>query len=83
MHLLFLIAACTTSTPPAVTPTPVPPEPVASACPAPRESSDMCIQMVVYAKDPASGDCCMYGNPCVAPEGWETFPEESACQAAP
>lgn len=42
-------------------------------CPPPRHYSGVCIQVVVWAQDPNSGTCCMYGNPCSAPAGWTIF----------
>lgn len=42
-------------------------------CPPPRKFSGVCIQVIVWAKDPVTGICCQYPNPCSAPEGWEIF----------
>ena len=42
-------------------------------CPKPQSSTDPCIQVVVWAQDPATGQCCMYGNPCAAPAGWTIY----------
>jgi hypothetical protein len=44
-------------------------------CPPAREYSDMCIQMIVWAKNPETGQCCgYYPTPCSAPAGWQTYP---------
>lgn len=50
-------------------------------CPAPVTSSDMCLTVLVYAKDPTSGLCCQYGSPCNAPADWEQFYTQEACEA--
>ena len=55
------------------------PEP--ADCPPPRQSDEVCPQVVVWAKDPQTGACCQYGTPCSAPEGWETFYSEAECRA--
>ena len=41
-----------------------------STCPPPRHFSGACIDVVVWATDPATGTCCQYPNPCSAPQGW-------------
>jgi eight-cysteine-cluster-containing protein len=41
-----------------------------SACPAPRVSEEACVQVIAYAVNPASDQCCEYPTPCAAPEGW-------------
>ena len=46
----------------------------------PRPSSDcprkpfsgICIQVITYARNPETGACCVYPNPCVVPDGWQT-----------
>jgi hypothetical protein len=42
-------------------------------CPAPRPYSGFCTYNVVFAQDPVTGACCMYGDPCSAPEGWTLY----------
>lgn len=42
-------------------------------CPRPQQYSGGCIQVVVWAQDPATGQCCMYGDPCSAPDGWTIY----------
>lgn len=44
----------------------------ADACPR-RHFDGVCIQVITYARNPHTGHCCQYPNPCVVPEGWETF----------
>ncbi len=53
-----------------------------AVCPSPVEFPDGmgCVEVIVFAKDPASGACCMYPAPCEAPEGWEQFYSEQDCQ---
>jgi hypothetical protein len=36
-----------------------------------RSFSGSCIQVIVWAANPQTGECCVYPNPCVVPEGWE------------
>jgi hypothetical protein len=50
-----------------------------ATCPAPVPSGGVCDAVIVWAKDPVSGQCCMYGTPCTSPKGWTTFPSESEC----
>ncbi len=44
-------------------------------CPAPRPylPGEGCTFNVVFAQDPVTGVCCMYGDPCSAPEGWTLY----------
>jgi hypothetical protein len=66
----LLVAAACTST-----------RPGSGDCPPPRQSNEICPQVVVWAKDPQSGACCQYGTSCNAPEGWKTYTSEAECQA--
>lgn len=51
-------------------------------CPPPKKD-EPCIRVVAFAKNPGNNNfCCFYPNPCVAPEGWETFLTLEECQAA-
>ncbi|MBN2095033.1 MAG: hypothetical protein JW727_03215 [Candidatus Aenigmarchaeota archaeon] len=52
-------------------------------CPAPKtlRPGTSCAQYRVYAKNPTTGKCCFYGNPCSAPSGWTTHTSLSSCQA--
>lgn len=54
----------------------------APECPKPRRFSGGCIQVITYAKNPETGTCCEYPNPCSAPEGWATYFTLAECQAA-
>lgn len=53
----------------------------AATCPAPTTSfaPGGCSAVVIWAKDPASGSCCQYPDPCSAPEGWEQFYSSEEC----
>lgn len=42
-------------------------------CPPPKHYSGACITVVVWAQDPETGQCCMYGTPCAAPDGWTIY----------
>jgi hypothetical protein len=42
-----------------------------AACPR-KPFSGVCIQVITYAINPATGQCCVYPNPCVVPDGWQT-----------
>jgi hypothetical protein len=58
----------------------------APSCPASHAGfapDQPCAAVLVWAKDPASGGCCQYPDPCSAPEGWEQFYTPAACEAAP
>ena len=50
-------------------------------CPKPRPYSGGCIQVITYAKNPTTGTCCEYPNPCSAPAGWATYTSYDACVA--
>ena len=43
----------------------------AASCPR-QQFSGFCIQVITYATNPDTGECCVYPNPCVVPDGWET-----------
>ena len=51
-----------------------------TACPKPRDYQGMCAQVITWAKNPDTGDCCQYGSPCETPKGWETFNSKEACE---
>lgn len=55
-----------------------------AACPVPAKPPEgiACNDVIVYARDPESGACCMYGDPCSAPSGWETYYTEEECLKA-
>lgn len=40
------------------------------SCPPPKQYSGGCIQVITYATNPATGQCCVYPDPCSAPTGW-------------
>lgn len=54
----------------------------ADACPR-RHFTGVCIQVITYARNPHTGDCCQYPNPCVVPEGWETFTNPDCTNSSP
>jgi hypothetical protein len=70
----LLVVGCTGNT---NTPTDHPP----SDCPPPRQSDEVCPQVVVWAKNPQDGTCCQYGTPCNAPQGWRSFYSEAECRS--
>jgi len=35
------------------------------------KSDDGCIQVITYAKNPQTGECEIFPNPCIVPENWE------------
>lgn len=53
-------------------------------CPAPAELDPEtgCVAVIVYAKDPASGQCCQYGCPALAPSGWTQYYSLEECSSA-
>lgn len=48
----------------------VSPARASGTCPPPQQYSGACIQVIVWAKNPANGGCCQYPNPCAVPAGW-------------
>ena len=68
---LLIAAACASSK-----------KPGSGDCPPPRQSNEICAQVVVWAKNPQTGACCQYGTACNAPEGWTTYTSEAECRAA-
>ncbi|MFP5285934.1 MAG: hypothetical protein ACLGI9_09380 [Thermoanaerobaculia bacterium] len=44
-----------------------------NGCPPPQPYEGVCAQVIVWAKDPATGMCCQYPNPCSVPAGWEIY----------
>jgi hypothetical protein len=55
----------------------------ASSCPAPvaHEPGTGCLTVEVWAKDPATGACCTYGDPCSAPKDWKLYYNGADCDA--
>jgi hypothetical protein len=46
----------------------------ASASNCPRKNfTGVCIQVIVSARNPETGECCVYSNPCVVPDGWQIY----------
>jgi len=54
----------------------------ACACPAPTTQETGCNAVVVWAKAPATGECCMYGTACEAPVGWPQYYSAFECENA-
>lgn len=52
-------------------------------CPAPLPYEGMCAQVMTWAKNPQSGQCCEYATPCETPTGWVTYRSLEACAQAP
>jgi hypothetical protein len=53
-----------------------------NACPQ-RVSNEICIQVIVFARNPGNGRCCQFANPCSVPPSWgPTFFTLEACEAA-
>jgi hypothetical protein len=45
--------------------------PSTSSADCPRKRfSGICAQVITYAINPQTGECCVYPNPCVVPDGW-------------
>ncbi|MDI1432672.1 hypothetical protein [Polyangium sorediatum] len=56
---------------------------VNSACPKAQgvEVVGACVQALTYAKNPETGECCVYATPCDVPKTWEaSFVAEAVCQ---
>jgi len=43
----------------------------AQDCPT-KHYNGVCTQVITYAINPTTGTCCVYPNPCVVPDGWQT-----------
>ena len=56
--------------------------PSISPCPAPRDHKpgEVCAQVVVWAKNGKTGNCCEYAYSCEAPDGWKTYTSKEECQ---
>lgn len=53
------------------------------SCPPGRSFQGACIQVIVFARHPGTGECCQFANPCSVPPGFEpVFFTEEACEAA-
>ena len=51
-----------------------------NVCPPPApDNGTACPPVVVYAKDPSTGACCEYGDPCRAPSGWVKYSSLADC----
>jgi hypothetical protein len=48
-------------------------------CPKPAPTGACPVSQAVWAKDPLTGSCCAYANPCAAPSGWPLYPDQPAC----
>lgn len=46
------------------------------------ENSMPCFRQSGYLKNPVTGDCCWYREPCHEPEGWLFFGSKQACLSA-
>ncbi|HEX2224449.1 MAG TPA: hypothetical protein VHN15_09605 [Thermoanaerobaculia bacterium] len=53
-----------------------------ACCPPPQSYSGGCIQVIVWAKDPVTGTCCVYPTPCSAPKGWPIYYTQEDCENA-
>ncbi|MDI3288911.1 hypothetical protein [Polyangium sp. 15x6] len=56
---------------------------VNSACPKARvgEVVGACVQALTYAKNPETGECCVYPTPCDVPKTWDaSFSAEAVCR---
>ncbi|HRC85613.1 MAG TPA: hypothetical protein PK413_08395 [Thermoanaerobaculia bacterium] len=49
-------------------------------CPRKELTGECPSQDRVWARDPLTGSCCQYANPCLAPDGWPLFPSEGDCR---
>ncbi len=60
-----------------------PDDEIPKSCPLPRNprhEGGFCAQVIVWARNPGTGDCCMYPSPCSAPGGWETYNSIFECE---
>lgn len=59
-----------------------PDDEIPKSCPLPRYQRGFCAQVIVWAKNPSTGDCCMFPNPCSVPRGWESYNSILECEDA-
>lgn len=52
----------------------------APECPAPVQTSEVCPPVVVYARDPATGQCCEYGDACRVPPQMIVYSSLALCE---
>lgn len=53
------------------------------SCPPGRNFQGVCIQVIAFAKQPGTGECCQFATPCDVPPGFgEIFFSEEECEAA-
>lgn len=39
-----------------------------------KAMADDCPAVIVYAGNPATGECYMFATPCAVPQGWTVYP---------
>ncbi len=49
-------------------------------CPAPQSVNGECVEPATWVRDPGTGGCCKYDNPCAAPSTWASFSSALACE---
>lgn len=53
------------------------------SCPPGQNFQGACIQVIVFAQHPGTGECCQFANPCSVPPGFgEPFFSQEECEAA-
>lgn len=51
------------------------------ACPQ-RVYKGGCARVIAFGKNPGTGRCCEFLNPCSVPPGWDVFLSREECEAA-
>lgn len=44
-----------------------------------QRGANQCIEITVWAKNPDTGECQEFANPCSVPSGWEVFFDPTTC----
>lgn len=75
-----LLVACSSSPkPPPSEPPPTGSGSSAATCPPARATTDVCAQVITYAKTP-DGTCCQYPSPCATPIEGQQYSDDKCTQ---
>jgi len=44
-----------------------------------QRGENQCIEITVWAKNPDTGECQEFANPCSVPSGWQVFFDPTTC----
>jgi hypothetical protein len=61
---------------------PATPDAAPLALEVPEAEQKQCIQVIVWGKNPGTGQCKQYPTPCDVPSGWDYYYTQAECEAA-